>query len=141
VAEILHVVAAVIVRDGCVLACRRNLERSAGGLWEFPGGKVEPGESPSEALAREIREELDVDVEVGELIHRGMTQVGAVSVDLSSYAVMLTDAVPTVSTDHDRLRWLEREELNSVEWAQPDRPVAGVLAHWRGAWAPRWSVR
>ncbi|HWU47694.1 MAG TPA: (deoxy)nucleoside triphosphate pyrophosphohydrolase [Humibacter sp.] len=132
-ADILHVVAAVIVRNGCVLACRRNLNLSAGGLWEFPGGKVEPGESPSEALAREVREELDVDVEIGELIHRGMTPVGAVGVDLSSYAVRLTDAVPTASTDHDRLRWLKREELNSVEWAQPDRPVVDVLAHWKEA--------
>jgi ADP-ribose pyrophosphatase len=128
--EVLHVVAAVIVRDGCVLACRRNPDRSAGGLWEFPGGKVEPGESPSDALMREIREELGVEIEVGELIHRGVTPVGAVSVDLSSYAVKLTDAVPTASTEHDVLRWLRREELGSVEWAEPDRPVVGVLATW-----------
>ena len=59
-AEPLRVVAAVIIRDGCVLACRRNPDRSAGGLWEFPGGKVEPGESPEGALAREIEEELGV---------------------------------------------------------------------------------
>ncbi|WP_152354028.1 NUDIX domain-containing protein [Brachybacterium subflavum] len=59
------VVGAIIVRDGLVFAARRSPERSAGGLWEFPGGKVEPGETPQEALVRELREELGVRVEVG----------------------------------------------------------------------------
>jgi len=126
-ADALQVVAAVIIRDGRVLACRRNPDRSAGGLWEFPGGKVEAGESPEDALVREIREELRVDIEVGELIHRGVKRVGSVSVDLSSYAAKLTDAVPIDSTDHDALRWLGTGELPFLEWAIPDRPVVEVL--------------
>jgi 8-oxo-dGTP diphosphatase len=125
--EPLRVVAAVIIRDGCVLACRRKAERSAGGLWEFPGGKVEPGESPQEALAREIREELGVDIEVGELIHRATTATDGVHVDLSSYAARLTDAVPTSSTDHDSLRWLYPDELRALTWAKPDLPVVALL--------------
>jgi 8-oxo-dGTP diphosphatase len=127
--ESLHVVAAVIIRDGCVLACRRNAERSAGGLWEFPGGKVEPGESPQEALAREIREELGVDIEVGELIHRATTATDGVHVDLSSYAAKLTDAAPTASTDHDALRWVSPAQLEGLTWAKPDTPVVALLAH------------
>jgi 8-oxo-dGTP diphosphatase len=127
-AEPMQVVAAVIIRDGCVLACRRNADRAAGGLWEFPGGKVEPGESPKDALAREIREELGVDIEVGDLIHRATTSTGTARVDLSSYESRLTDAPPTSSTDHDTLRWLLPSQLSELEWAAPDLPVVELLA-------------
>jgi 8-oxo-dGTP diphosphatase len=128
--EPLRVVAAVIIRDGCVLACRRNAERSSGGLWEFPGGKVEPGESPQEALAREIREELGVDIEVGELIHRATTSTGAVHVDLSSCAARLMGAAPTSSTDHDVLRWMQPDQLGELTWAKPDLPVIALLGRY-----------
>jgi 8-oxo-dGTP diphosphatase len=130
--ESLRVVAAVIIRDGCVLACRRNPDRSAGGLWEFPGGKVEPGESAEDALAREIREELGVDIEIGELIHRATTPTNSARVDLSSYAARLLDAVPTSSADHDSLRWMHPDELRELTWAEPDLPVVALLA--QGEW-------
>ncbi|WP_308466960.1 (deoxy)nucleoside triphosphate pyrophosphohydrolase [Rathayibacter soli] len=125
--EPVRVVAAVIIRDGCVLACRRNPDRSAGGLWEFPGGKVEPGESPEDALTREIREELGVIIEVGKLIHRATTPTGTAHIDLSSYEARLTDAPPPGSTDHDVLRWLRPNQLQELEWAQPDLPVVELL--------------
>jgi 8-oxo-dGTP diphosphatase len=127
-AEPLRVVAAVIIRDGCVLACRRNPDRSAGGLWEFPGGKVEPGESPEDALGREIREELGVEIDVGELIHRATTPTDTAQVDLSSYEARLRDATPTRSTDHDMLRWLRPNRLSELKWAEPDLPVVELLA-------------
>lgn len=125
--ELLRVVAAVIVYNGCVLACRRNADRSAGGLWEFPGGKVEPGESPKDALAREIREELGVEIDVGELMHRATTVAGGIRVDLSSYRSRLPDVVPTRSTDHDSLRWLRPDQLSALTWAAPDEPVVELL--------------
>jgi len=124
----LRVVAAVIIRDGRVLACRRNRERSAGGLWEFPGGKVELSESAEDALAREIREELGVEIEIGALIHRATTPTDAVRVDLSSYAARLTDAAPTSSTDHDALRWVRPHRLGELMWAKPDIPVVALLS-------------
>ncbi|HEY5221547.1 MAG TPA: (deoxy)nucleoside triphosphate pyrophosphohydrolase [Microbacteriaceae bacterium] len=133
-AEPLRVVAAVIIRDGCVLACRRNAARSAGGLWEFPGGKVELGESPEHALRREIREELDAEIEVGELIHRATTPTDTAHIDLSSYEALLTDAAPTRSTDHDVLRWLRPNQLSELEWARPDLPVVELLGQ-RGRWS------
>jgi 8-oxo-dGTP diphosphatase len=125
--EPLRVVAAVIVREGCVLACRRNPDRSAGGKWEFPGGKVEHAEAPEEALVREIREELGVDIEVGELIHRATTSTESADVDLSSYEARLTGIMPTRSTDHDRLRWMPVDQLSKLTWAPPDRPVVELL--------------
>lgn len=126
-AEPLRVVAAVIVRNGRILACRRNPGRSAGGKWEFPGGKVEHGELPEEALVREIHEELGVDIEVGDLIHRATTSTESARVDLSSYEAQLTGTMPTHSTDHDILRWMPVDHLRRLSWAAPDLPVVELL--------------
>lgn len=127
-AEPLHVVAAVIVRDGRVLACRRNPGRSAGGLWEFPGGKVERDETPQGALVREIQEELGVHIEVGDLVHRATTSTESADVDLSSYRARLVGAMPTSSTDHDMLSWMPVDQLPKLSWAALDRPVVELLA-------------
>ncbi len=112
------VVAAIFTDGDRVLACRRAPGRADAGLWEFPGRKVELGESPEAALSREIREELGVDVVVGALVDRSTTVVGIREIDLSCYLVTLTevDASPVAavatSTDHDELRWC-REQLPS----------------------------
>ncbi|WP_374230878.1 (deoxy)nucleoside triphosphate pyrophosphohydrolase [Humibacter sp. RRB41] len=123
-----EVVAAVITRGDGVLACRRNADREAGGLWEFPGGKVEVGESAADALAREIREELGVGIRVGGLLHRGVTPMNGRLVDLACYWATLTDAAPSSSTDHDDIRWFGRDELRDVEWPEPDRAAVALLA-------------
>ncbi|MHA7987799.1 (deoxy)nucleoside triphosphate pyrophosphohydrolase [Rathayibacter sp. CAU 1779] len=124
----ISVVAAVITDGDRILACRRNEDREAGGLWEFPGGKVEPGESAQDALVREIREELGVGIRVKEVLHRGSTSVGGRLVDLSCYWAVLTDAAPSSSTDHDDIRWLRRDELHDVQWPEPDRAAVALLA-------------
>lgn len=124
----LRVVAAVIVRDGRVLGCRRNVNRLEGGLWEFPGGKIEPGEHPVEALVREIDEELGVSIAVGSRIHRATTEVRNQRIDLDCYEARLNGVAPLNSTDHDLLRWFKPEELSSLEWCLPDRPVVDLIA-------------
>ena len=118
------VVAAVLVRDGAVLACRRAAHKDAAGLWEFPGGKVEAGETQQEALARELREELGVDARVGALLDRTVTG----RVDLACYAATLAGSAPTASTDHDALEWRRPGALGGLEWAPADRPVVAVLS-------------
>src|SRR5436309_12864179 len=96
------VVGAALVRDGRVLAARRSQPVQLAGGWEFPGGKVEDGESDAAALVRELREELDVTVEVG-------AQLGAAAdgpIRLTLYAATLVDGDPKPLQDHDELRWL-----------------------------------
>lgn len=121
--EPVRVVAAVVVDGGRVLACRRAPHVREAGRWEFPGGKVEPGETPEGALAREIREELGVAIDVGELLDRSTTPVGDRAIDLACYRATLTAARPSASTDHDRLAWLAAGELAALDWAAPDLPA------------------
>jgi 8-oxo-dGTP diphosphatase len=121
------VVAAVFERDGEVLACRRAPGKIDAGLWEFPGGKVEHGEEPESALAREIREELGVAIEVSRKLDRSSTRVGSRLIDLTTYAVRPLTDYPTASNDHDELRWVEKASLAALRWALPDLPTVTLL--------------
>ncbi|GAA2035941.1 (deoxy)nucleoside triphosphate pyrophosphohydrolase [Agromyces tropicus] len=119
---------AAAIRDGnLTFACRRATGKAAEGRWEFPGGKVEAGEDPRSALRRELREELGIDVEIGELIDRSATQVGDLAIDLATYEARLIGARPVQSTDHDLLDWLRPDQLGQVAWADPDLPAVAVL--------------
>lgn len=121
------VVAAAILADGRLLAARRRQPIGDGsdGRWELPGGKVEPGESPAQALAREIVEELGCVVVVG---HRlaGQERLSDDTV-LHAYLCTLDGAAVPQPTEHDALRWLSPEELDDVTWLLADRRfVAGL---------------
>ena len=125
----IEVVAGVLTQpDGRVLACRRAPRRSAAGQWEFPGGKVEPGESAEQALRRELHEELGLDAVIGTPIDRSVTRVGDVDIDLATYRVAWVAEGPTSSTDHDELRWVLPAELGSLGWAKPDLPTVRILS-------------
>ncbi len=119
----IQVVGAIIVRDDLVFAARRSPGRSAGGLWEFPGGKVEPDEVPEAALRRELREELGIEVRVGGLASRHTTAVGSALIDLACYWTELDSAAPGVSTDHDAMGWFAPDELGTLEWSPADVPI------------------
>jgi 8-oxo-dGTP diphosphatase len=118
------VVGAALVRDGRVLASRRTEPPRLAGLWEFPGGKVEAGESDVEALRRELREELQVEAEVGERLgddlHIGETAV------LRVYLCRLLAGEPAL-VDHDEHRWLSAAELLDVPWIPVDLPLVEQL--------------
>lgn len=119
-----EVVAAVIEHEGRLLVCRRAPGRMAAGRWEFPGGKLEPGESAVAALEREIREELGVGIRV--VAH--LTTDDTAGIRLICLRARLTAEAPTASTDHDELRWVRPDQLWGLTWADPDLPAVRLLA-------------
>lgn len=125
-AKTITVVGAVFTTEDAVLAFRRSPERSAGGKWEFPGGKVESDETPEEALQRELFEELGLKVTIGRLIDRSSTLVGENTIDLACYHVS-ADAVPSTSSDHDKIVWQPYDRIHELDWAEPDLPAIGLL--------------
>lgn len=121
------VVAAVIFDGDLVLACRRKPGLFFAGQWEFPGGKVEPGETFEAALHREIREELDTAIVIEHELSTETTRSGDRLIALTCYRTRLADEPPEQSTDHDLMRWILLDDLDSLEWALPDRPVVEHL--------------
>jgi 8-oxo-dGTP diphosphatase len=119
-------VAAVIVTDGRVLACERSAPPEAAGRWEFPGGKVEPGESDKQALARECAEELGVRVEVGDRVGPDVPLAHGRAV-LRVFAVRLLGDDRPQALEHRSMRWLAADELDSVPWLPADRPIVAEL--------------
>lgn len=121
-----NVVGAVIVSEERVLAAKRGPAGSLPNMWEFPGGKVEDGESPQGALAREIREELLVDIKVGEEIVSTTHDYEFGVVTLTTFYCELRSGVPQL-TEHAALCWLTPDQLFSVEWAPADLPAVGRI--------------
>ena len=118
-----RVVGAAVVRDGRVLACRRTGPERLAGLWEFPGGKVEPGESDEAALARELVEELGVRAVVGARFGPDLP-IGDAAV-LRVYLAGFVGEPDLI--DHDAHRWLAVDELDSVPWIPVDLPLVDLL--------------
>ncbi|GIJ26083.1 DNA mismatch repair protein MutT [Micromonospora qiuiae] len=120
------VVGAAIIEDGRVLACARSAPPEVAGRWEFPGGKVEPGESEIAALVRECAEELGVRVEVGERVGRDVRMAHGRSV-LKVYAARLLHGDRPQPLEHSELRWLSATELDTVPWLPADTPIVAAL--------------
>lgn len=125
-AKKIEVVGAVLINEDRVFAAKRGPGKSMAGYWEFPGGKVEADETPEEALARELREELKVDVTVGEFIVTATHEAGTAVIELSTYLCTIIEGVP-VLTEHEEFRWLPVSELSDVEWAPADIPTVELL--------------
>ena len=114
----IEVVAAIIVQGGKVFATQRGYGEWQG-WWEFPGGKIEPGECPQEALAREIREELDAEIEVGELLETVEWDYPAFHLTMRCFMCTLLSESMRLN-EHEDAAWLTRDTLNSVKWLPAD---------------------
>lgn len=115
-------VAAVIVRGGLILAAKRGPQMSLSGFWEFPGGKIENGESPKAALLRELKEELLCDAEIGTHIDTTAYEYDFAIVNLATYYAKIISGDP-VLTEHEEVRWLAPGKLLEIEWAPADIPA------------------
>ena len=120
-----RVVAAVIRRDGRIFATQRGYGAFKDG-WEFPGGKIEPGETPEQALVREIREELDTEIRVGDLIERVEYDYPDFHLSMDCYWCEVVEGHLELK-EHEAARWLSREELFSVDWLPADIGLIGRI--------------
>ncbi len=114
--------------EGRVLVAQRPAHKHLGGLWEFPGGKIEPGESPEAALRREIREELGCEIEVGAALAAVRHDYAEVTIELRPFAARLAkgSAAPE-SREHQALRWVTAAEMRALPMPAADAPI---LAEW-----------
>lgn len=122
------VVGAAIVRDGAVLCARRSAPAHLAGKWEFPGGKVEAGESDVEAVVRECREELGVEVSVGAQVGSDARIDDRFTLRVFLAAMEPGQPEPSPLEDHDRLAWVPRAELLELDWLAPDVPIVSELS-------------
>jgi 8-oxo-dGTP diphosphatase len=124
--EELLVVAAVIRHGERILAAKRLPGGPAGNRWEFPGGKVEHGESPEVALAREIEEELGLPLDIGPLLGEFTTVQASKAIRLRCYWGTVAPGKVALRA-HSEVRWCTKPELESLEWADPDIPAVQQL--------------
>jgi len=117
-----EVVAAIFIVNNRVFCAQRKDSGEVGRKWEFPGGKIEKGESHQEALAREIQEELSIQIEVSDFVTTIHHQYKSFSITMHAYLGKIVMGKLTLS-EHLDFRWLSLEELSSVDWAPADLPI------------------
>lgn len=118
----INVVGAVLLQNGKILCAQRSEHMSLPLLWEFPGGKIEAGETPQEALKRELEEELTIEAEVGEQVESTTFEYDFGIVILTTFYCALIAGEPTL-TEHAEIRWLVPDKLSQLEWALADIPA------------------
>ncbi|MFT5904893.1 MAG: phosphoserine phosphatase [Cryomorphaceae bacterium] len=120
----LEVVCALIVNsDGKFLACQRSSETSLAGKWEFPGGKIEPGESAQAALTREILEELEVNISILRPLSIVMHRYPGFEIALSPFLCEINDSEVPNALEHSQIRWVNLAESIDLEWSEADIPI------------------
>ena len=121
----IEVVAAIIYKDDAYFATQRGYGEFEG-MWEFPGGKIEPGESSEDALKREIQEELGIDITIDEFLCTTNYDYQSFHLTMHCYICSI-EAGEIVLREHKSARWLRPEELGGVEWLPADKEVVEKL--------------
>ncbi len=129
-------VGAVLEQDGRIFIARRREEDSFGGLWEFPGGKMEPDESPEEALVRECREELEIEIDIGPLFEVIFYRYSKKNVLVLFYSGRIRQGRPK-ARGCSGFAWVLREEFKNYEFLPADQPILEKL---RNTQTPLWPL-
>lgn len=116
------VVAALIWHGNRFLACQRPAHKARGLLWEFVGGKVEPGETMEQALVRECKEELDIEIRVGELFMEVIHEYPDLTVRLSLFNATIANGAPRL-LEHNDLRWITTAQIDDLEFCPADEEI------------------
>lgn len=122
----IKVVGAAIIKDNKVLAMQRSETMTLPGMWEFPGGKIEANETEEKALIREIKEELNVDIEILDYINEASYDYDFGTVSLKVYTGQIISGQLTLE-EHSAGKWLEAKDLSDINWAPVDIPAAKAL--------------
>ena len=120
------VTAAVIEKDGKILIARRKQKDPLGGKWEFPGGKLESGETPEACLKRELREELGIETRVEEFLCSSRFVYRHIAIELLAYRASHVSGEITLH-EHERVEWILPEELKDYDFSEADKPVVRKL--------------
>ena len=120
------VTAAIIIENGCVFAARRKPGLHLAGYWEFPGGKVELGETPEQCLERELKEELGINCKIGAFLGESVFNYGNKIIRLLGFYTTHVHGT-FLLRDHDQMVWLHPIELSELQWAPADIPLVELL--------------
>ena len=121
----INVVAAIIEHDGKIFATQRGYGKYKDG-WEFPGGKIEAGETPEQALKREIKEELDTEISVGELLETIEYDYPDFHLSMDCYWCRVMNGQLTLK-EHEAAGWLDKDTIDSVDWLPADIKLIGRI--------------
>ena len=124
--KVTEVVAALIWDGNRFMACQRPAHKARGLLWEFVGGKVEPGETKEQALIRECREELAVTLKVGDLFMEVLHEYPDLTVRLSLFHAEIAEGMPQM-LEHNDIRWITVEEIDTLEFCPADEVILKKL--------------
>ena len=121
-------VVAAVIRDntGKILIAQRNLKKSQGGLWEFPGGKIEPNETKEEAIIREIKEEMDIDIKVEKNIDERVFNYPDKSINLIALECKKTNGDIKL-IEHENVKWVDKFDLKAYEFAPADEFIINAI--------------
>ena len=124
----IRVTAAILVRNGRILIAQRRSPENLAGKWEFPGGKIENHETPQQCLTREMKEEFDINVLVGDFFDESLYQDDSGSIQLLAYHTTWKSGRISLKA-HAAIQWVSLSQLQKIDFAPADIPIAEKLQH------------